>query len=570
MPYILEKKIQLSPQIFCLNGTSPIFDEPIGLIDEELPYKIQNLKSEKSIPKRNKSQVKKIKLKKKSLNLIKPINAIKSSGILIGVLMLVNRFIENLKFQVFYQNHQNLDIRHFAIINDLAMDLANKNTLNSPFQCFERQEESSFFLSKICQTFFRKFRYFLMIFSKTYEKWAFQFKNPDHNIIMIWNFFLMIFLLFLMLMIPLDASFQAINTPKSLFYSKSINYSTSFFLILDIFLRFHLGYYEEGAKILDSVKIIKRYMGKRAFCDILATFPFFISAIGTISDEPYLKLLIFFKTFRLMEILFFFEAKLCLNDFNEGLFNLIKVCCKILYIAHIIACLFHSIGSFMLSLNERSWLNLIQKAYLSNWKSRYIYSIYWSVTTLITVGYGDITPQNQYEVLFIVFVMMIGCGTFAYGINSIGSIFVIMRKKGQDFRKEAKILNNFMQRNDFDNDLKTRLREYFTYISKEDMVSDLENEQIVLNKLSSSLQHEVLLNTTGKALKKIKFLTQNFSEVFLQKLVLKMKQKLFLPEETIFEEDDFESSLFFILKGEVGLYKNQQKLIKVAKDQAFN
>jgi len=165
---------------------------------------------------------------------------------------------------------------------------------------------------------------------------------------------------------------------------------------------------------------------------------------------------------------------------------------------------------------------------------------------------------------------MIGCGTFAYGINSIGSIFVIMRKKGQDFRKEAKILNNFMQRNDFDNDLKTRLREYFTYISKEDMVSDLENEQIVLNKLSSSLQHEVLLNTTGKALKKIKFLTQNFSEVFLQKLVLKMKQKLFLPEETIFEEDDFESSLFFILKGEVGLYKNQQKLIKVAKDQAFN
>ncbi len=49
-------------------------------------------------------------------------------------------------------------------------------------------------------------------------------------------------------------------------------------------------------------------------------------------------------------------------------------------------------------------------------ESIYIDSIYWAVTTMITVGYGDIVPVNTSEKLFTMAVMMLACGVFAYTV----------------------------------------------------------------------------------------------------------------------------------------------------------
>ena len=560
------KKIQASPQIFQIQTTAPIFEEP--LIEPETPKKSTcSLKMIKLPTKKTKKgSQKSLRLSKATTK--KSLKTIKSSGILIGVLKLVRRFIENLHYQIIYQNYQNLDKRHFEIINDKIMFDLPTATKFLPLKSIVIKESKFSFLYNCPHVFFEKALKILKIWYKFYDHRVVKL-NPDQNVVFCWNLLLLIFLVFLILFIPVNASFQEDGTSGQILQSV-LNFTTCLFFVTDIIIRFHLGYYEEGWKILDRSKIIKRYCGQRAFCDFLALLPFLLASFSPSADDPYLKLLFFFKIFRFQEIASSFEAKLCLNDRNEGLFNLVKVCCKILYVAHIIACIFHSIGSFMLSLNQKSWLRLLDKEYLNHWRTRYIYSIYWSVTTLITVGYGDITPQNQYEVLFTVFVILIGCGTFAYGINSIGSTFNILRKKEQDFNREAKILNKFMQRNNLDPDLRARLREYFRYISKEAASADLENEQAILKKLSSSLQHEVILNTTGRALKKIPMLTNNFSEDFLQKLVLKIKQKHCLPEEIIFEEESFETSLFFVLKGEVGLFRNQHRLLKVTSDRVFN
>jgi len=52
----------------------------------------------------------------------------------------------------------------------------------------------------------------------------------------------------------------------------------------------------------------------------------------------------------------------------------------------------------------------------------YSYSLYWAITTIVTVGYGDIYPINQKELYFGMLTILFGTAIFGYSINHIGSI----------------------------------------------------------------------------------------------------------------------------------------------------
>ena len=57
--------------------------------------------------------------------------------------------------------------------------------------------------------------------------------------------------------------------------------------------------------------------------------------------------------------------------------------------------------------------------------TKYITAFYWAVTTLATVGYGDVKGFTYQEYLFNMFVEFIGIAFFSFVMGSINNIFLV-------------------------------------------------------------------------------------------------------------------------------------------------
>ena len=56
---------------------------------------------------------------------------------------------------------------------------------------------------------------------------------------------------------------------------------------------------------------------------------------------------------------------------------------------------------------QENWLTHLGKSQ-ANSETKYLYSIYFASTTIFTVGYGDIVPRNNLEIIMIIAAQIIG------------------------------------------------------------------------------------------------------------------------------------------------------------------
>jgi len=88
------------------------------------------------------------------------------------------------------------------------------------------------------------------------------------------------------------------------------------------------------------------------------------------------------------------------------------------YNGHWAACIFYELAKAH-DFDETTWV-YNNSFGLQNERiaTQYTTSLYWSITTLTTVGYGDISPQNDDERAFVIIYMMINLGLTSYLIGN--------------------------------------------------------------------------------------------------------------------------------------------------------
>lgn len=101
--------------------------------------------------------------------------------------------------------------------------------------------------------------------------------------------------------------------------------------------------------------------------------------------------------------------------------GLLKVFFVVFYITHWTACLYFYMGDIERYLGNPTWITTYG-IYELEPIDQYVAAAYWTLTTMTTVGYGDISPISMNELLFGLVCMVMACGVFAYIIGSLSTI----------------------------------------------------------------------------------------------------------------------------------------------------
>jgi voltage-gated potassium channel len=189
--------------------------------------------------------------------------------------------------------------------------------------------------------------------------------------------------------------------------------------------------------------------------------------------------------------------------------------------------------------------------------STYINSLYWTITTFTTIGYGDITPQNNYQKIFTMIVMVIGAGLYGYIIGNITSLLSNIDHAKMNFTERMEKVGRFLAYKKIPLELQEAVFKYYGYLWESHRGYD---EDEIMQDLPYSLRMNVALYMNKSIIEKIP-LFKNANENIIKEIVLQLKPVIFTPGDYIFRLGEEGQHMYFISNGSVEIVDEEKGIV---------
>jgi voltage-gated potassium channel len=179
---------------------------------------------------------------------------------------------------------------------------------------------------------------------------------------------------------------------------------------------------------------------------------------------------------------------------------------------------------------------------------RYMRALYWSVTTLSTIGYGDLTPTTDRQVVFTMVVMFLGVAIYGYVIGNVTSLLANIDLAKRHYLETVERLGAFMRYRNIPPTLQRRLRDYYAYLWENQLGGY--DESSILAGLPESLRSEVALFLRRDFIEHAP-LFKGASHELVREMALQLRPVVFTPGDYIMRTGQYGRHMYFISRGMV-------------------
>jgi len=392
--------------------------------------------------------------------------------------------------------------------------------------------------------------------------------SPKSNFVLVFDFLILIFCLFDIIYTPLRLSkIDGFCTlPNNLIIY--IYYCIDILYIIDLLLGFFRSYYNYQFIIINNkTRIFHHYIVTQFWSDFIEAIPAF-SYIGylckkknvycngyDISNKEMILLLLCFlkqaKLFKIIDIknnsiMYIIKDIIAENEIIEQivlLFITVGIC---------VSC-FYSFISIHIFIGRHSYPNWIIKAGFQDQPHLMLYliSFYYLMTTMTTVGYGDIVGVSLSEIIFQIIVLSVGITIYSWVVSNIGNYVKNESYASMQFNKDETILEEI--RISHPNMSFKLYKHIYQHLHARKIRQQQYDSNLLINSLPYSLKNTVLLTIYKETINNMKIFRNCQNSDFIVRLLTNFIPLFSKKNAILIHEGQSVENIFFIKKGILSL-----------------
>ncbi|EAY05799.1 cation channel family protein [Trichomonas vaginalis G3] len=329
---------------------------------------------------------------------------------------------------------------------------------------------------------------------------------------------------------------------------------------IDIFISSRTAYLSQGVSVTDPDRIFRRY-GKVWFVfQIIATIP--LNWIGVLKGNRYLYLALSInKVIRLRRAFTAAEYLLKFLMYHNWKSIMFPFCLLLLCFAHFFACLFYICAVFEDTME--SWIGMSGWDYLSP-PQLYVVSVYFVMTTILTIGYGDLTPKTSPETILVIFIQLLGVLVNAYILSIMVSILI--DPIGNEFIQRFISLSDYMHFKHVPPNVRTDIKQFLQM--KWQTNHGTEDPENVYKFIPETVRDNIKRDICRKCFSKVSILRMA-SESLLTEMANLLRDISFSPGEVIVKQNVMTHDMILLNNGIIDIYADGSLVASSACDDGL-